>query len=171
MVNSRRLKFNIADVIGGKVDKKFLQKVGERTLEFIGYNREIEIELAFVGEREMRNLNKKWRRKDKPTDVLSFSDIDIPRGHLAKNLGLFKNKNHQRKKTALKPNKLILMQIVICLPYAKKQAKKLKLTLKQELAMLLSHGILHILGYDHERSKKEADIMEEMQEIMMEKFE
>ncbi|OGD38260.1 rRNA maturation RNase YbeY [Candidatus Azambacteria bacterium RIFCSPLOWO2_01_FULL_37_9] len=58
---------------------------------------------------------------------------------------------------------------MICLPYAEKQAKKLKLTLKQELAMLLSHGILHILGYDHERSKKEAKIMDELQNIMTEK--
>lgn len=168
MVNSRRLKLNIANVIGGKVDKKFLQKVGERTLEFIGYNREIEIELDFIGEREMWNLNKKWRGKNNPTDVLSFSDIDIPQGRLAKNCGLLKNKNHQRQKTVLWLNNLA--QIIICLPYARKQAKKLKLTLKQELATLLSHGILHILGYDHERSKKEAKIMDEMQDKIIDKF-
>lgn len=155
-------------MIGGKVDKKFLQKVGERTQEFIGYNRGIEIELDFVGEREMRNLNKKWRGKNNPTDVLSFSDIDIPQGRLAKNICLLKNKNHQRQKTVLWPNNL--MQIIICLPYARKQAKKLKLTPKQELAMLLSHGILHILGYDHERSEEEKKVMWETQNKILSEF-
>lgn len=188
MKNVYKLKLNISDLAKGfKVDKKIFKKVAKETLALIGFavGRGFEINLAFIGESEMKKLNRCFLGKNKTTDVLSFSEIVIPQGKLARKLKL---ENVLKKRKLIKKISELSMgithnlggekfflfdnnnQIVICLPYAEKQAKKLKLTLKQELAMLLSHGILHILGYDHERSKKEAKIMDELQNIMTEKF-
>lgn len=58
-------------------------------------------------------------------------------------------------------------QIIICLPYSKKEARKQNLTFNQELAMLFCHGILHILGHDHEHSKKEEAAMWEIQDKIL----
>lgn len=86
-----------------------------------------QISIALVSPQEIREMNRVYRRKDKVTDVLSF------------------NMDGQE----------ILGEIIICLPQAKKQAKEKKGTIKAELQLLTVHGILHLLGYDHEKNKKE----------------
>lgn len=175
-MESKNLKLNIVNLTGDfNIDKKFLQKVVKETLALIGFaiGKGLEIEFAFVGEGEMKKINKKWRGKNKPTDVLSFSDIMVPQGKLAKDFNLQKSKKgvkitkKESKNTAKKDN---LPQIIICPSYAKKQAKKLKYSQKQELAMLIAHGILHVLGYDHERSKKEEDAMWFVQDKILKEF-
>jgi len=85
------------------------------------------ISLALVSKKEIKKLNKLYRNKDYVTDVLSFS-LDT---------------------------KEILGEVVICLDQAKKQAKEKKKSLKSELKLLTIHGILHLLGYNHEVSLKE----------------
>lgn len=91
----------------------------------------------FTGDAEIRKLNKQYRRKDKATDVLSFSAIEgLPAEEFETNLG----------------------ELVISLDTAKKQAKKYKCSLSEEIARLIIHGILHLFGHDHEkvaRSKAE----------------
>lgn len=118
------------------VDKKFFTGIAKKVLK--GENREREnISIAFVRPWQIRKLNKKYRRKDKPTDVLSFEKI--PGFH----------DEHS--------------EIVICPEVVKSNTKKSQLALKKELAIVLIHGILHVLGYDHEISRKEAKIMEKRQ--------
>jgi len=85
-----------------------------------------EISLAFVGERAIRTLNRKFRKKDKPTDVLSFS------------LG---------EKGA--DGKFYLGDIVIAVPVAFRQSRAKGHGLDRELRLLAIHGFLHLLGYDH----------------------
>jgi len=85
-----------------------------------------EITLAFVGERAIRTLNRKFRKKDKPTDVLSFS------------LG---------EKGA--DGKFYLGDIVIAVPVAFRQSRAKGHGLDRELRLLAIHGFLHLLGYDH----------------------
>ncbi len=80
-----------------------------------------ELSIALIDDKKMRALNKKYRRKDKTTDVLSFT---INEGG-------------------------ILGDIYISLPTAKKQAKVYNVPLKDELARLAVHGTLHALGYTH----------------------
>lgn len=188
MENVHKLELNISNLAKGfRVDKKFFKKVAKETLALIGFAalRGLEINLAFIGESEMKKLNCRFLGKNKATDVLSFSEIVIPQGKLARKLKLedILKKRKLMKKISepsmgiinnLGGKKRFLFdnnnQIVICLPYARKQSKKLKLTLKQELAMLLSHGILHILGYNHERSREEEKIMWEVQDKILKKF-
>ena len=100
----------------------------------------LELSLALVGNREIRQLNAAYRKKDEPTDVLSFPAGD----HLA-------------------GGAKILGDVVISVEQADKQAARAKRSREEELEILLIHGILHLLGYDHERSAKEARIMREME--------
>ncbi|MDD4062299.1 MAG: rRNA maturation RNase YbeY [Candidatus Pacebacteria bacterium] len=79
-----------------------------------------EISVAFLGEDEIRNINKEYRNKDKATDVLSF---------------LLDKDN-------------MIGEIIIC-----------PTKVKGELSEVLIHGSLHLLGYDHEKSKKERELM------------
>lgn len=86
-----------------------------------------EVGVVFVSNREMTKLNTVHRNKKKTTDVLSFADG----AH-----GL-------------------LGDIVISVAQAERQAKEAKKPLRNELALLLVHGVLHLLGYDHETLKDE----------------
>lgn len=85
-----------------------------------------------VGSAEMRRLNRTYRKKDYPTDVLSFVSPEPFRslGHLG--------------------------ELVIALPVLKKQARELKHSAEIELQVLLAHGLLHLLGFDHEKGPKKA---------------
>lgn len=171
------MKINIANLTKSRILRAdFFNKVAAETLKFVDFDflAGNEINLVFVSEKRIKELNKIWRGREKATDVLSFSAIDMPQGGLARKLKL----ENALKKSASTPkpvfkNKNLFdneNQIIICLSYAKKQAKELKISLKQNLARLFSHGILHILGYDHERSMEENEIMDDLQVVMMKKF-
>jgi probable rRNA maturation factor len=88
--------------------------------------RDPEVTLSFVGEQAIRTLNRKWMKKDRPTDVLSF-----PLGDKAPD------------------GKYYLGDIVIAVPVAVRQARAKGHGLDRELRLLAVHGFLHLLGYDH----------------------
>lgn len=93
-----------------------------------------------VNNREIRRLNARYRKKDRPTDVLAFQTNGLP--------GV---------------GDRILGDVVISVEQAKKQAKERGRAPEDELETLLIHGILHLLGYDHERSEREAKIMRRLE--------
>lgn len=93
--------------------------------------------IRFVDENEMRLLNQEWRGKDSPTDVLSFpSGIVDPEGR--KHIG----------------------DIALCHALARRQARRRGHGAFRELALLSLHGLLHLLGYDHEKDEGEMDALE-----------
>jgi probable rRNA maturation factor len=94
-----------------------------------------ELSVLFVGDRAMRTLNRRYRGKDKTTDVLSFS-------------------LREGKFSHVQPD--VLGDIVIAVPTAARHAAKTGHTLSREIEVLLVHGLLHLLGYDHERNGNEA---------------
>jgi probable rRNA maturation factor len=96
-----------------------------------------EISLVICGEQKIKEINKKYRHKNKVTDVLSFEKLN---------------------------------EIFICLPQAKKQAKRQKRSLNYELTRLLVHGIVHLKGYDHELGEKEAAEMFNFENKILEKL-
>lgn len=101
-----------------KVDTRFLKRLAKKVLE--GENRkELDLSIALVGQAKIRELNKQYRKKDKPTDVLSFS---------------YGNSG----------------EVVVCPEVVSQNAKKYQFIFKKELARVLIHGILHILGYNHQ---------------------
>ena len=92
-----------------------------------------------MGDKAMRSLNRKYRGKDRTTDVLSF-----PR--------------REGRFSTIQPH--VLGDIVISLPTAARQAKAAGDPCAVEIDRLLVHGYLHLLGYDHEKSRAEAGRME-----------
>ncbi len=93
--------------------------------------KQAELSLAFVTDQTIHELNRQYRRKDRPTDVLSFPLAD------------------ERCPT-------LLGDVVISVDTARRQARQRKRAFADELRALLIHGILHLLGYDHEVSDSEA---------------
>jgi rRNA maturation RNase YbeY len=96
---------------------------------------ESELSVLFIGDRAMRTLNLRYRGRDETTDVLSFSMRE----------GRF---------PFIRPE--MLGDIVISLPVAVRQARREGHTIVNEIDRLLVHGLAHLLGYDHERSPREA---------------
>ncbi|MDP1538710.1 MAG: rRNA maturation RNase YbeY [bacterium] len=128
----------INNLTANQVDKEFLREVAKKVL--ISENKErLELSIVLVGQARIRELNKKYRKINKPTDVLSFN---------YDNTG----------------------EIVICPSQIKENAKEYKSTYEKELAKVLIHGALHLLGYDHEKGEKEARKMEEKQKYYLKKF-
>ena len=96
---------------------------------------EADVGLTFVGDRGIRSLNRRYRKKDRPTDVLAF-----PLAHARPLRG---------DGRSLPP--ALLGDVVISVPTARRQARERGHGLRREIAWLLIHGILHLLGYDHMR--------------------
>jgi probable rRNA maturation factor len=94
--------------------------------------------LLFTDFDTIKKLNNRYRKKNKITDVLSFSQIEGE---------LFNDSD-------------FLGDIVICIPQAKKQAKELNHSFNSEINFLVLHGILHLAGYDHESDEGKMNIIE-----------
>ena len=107
----------------------FFKKVAKKVLDG-EKKRKLEISIAIVGEKKIKELNKKYRKKNQATDVLSFFYGDSG-------------------------------EVVLCLQQIRKNAKKYKSTFKKESARVLIHGILHLLGEDNEKTKRESKRVEE----------
>ncbi len=114
-----------------------LIQLAEHVLKAAGES-ESELSLDLVGDVRIRRLNREYRRQDRITDVLAFPTREavLPGG--------------------LSPASGMLGDVVICLPTAVRQARESARSIDDELAMLLVHGVLHLCGYDHERSAREA---------------
>ena len=94
-----------------------------------------EISILFMEDADIRQLNKEFRNVDNATDVLSFPQ--------------------NSEEDPFIPEKIVLGDIAISLDKAKRQAKEHSLAFNEEIILLLIHGILHLLGYDHEISEQE----------------
>ncbi|NLW74186.1 MAG: rRNA maturation RNase YbeY [Clostridiales bacterium] len=116
--------------------RHLMRQTVEAALLTEGVGRDTEVSITFADDAWMRALNKKYRDIDKATDVLSFPLEDKP----------------------LNPDEpLVLGDIVISLERARRQAEEYGHSYEREVAFLCAHGMLHLLGYDHERSE-EADL-------------
>lgn len=113
--------------------KAFERLLGELAARY--RQKDPEVSLSFVGERAIRTLNRKFMKKDKPTDVLSF-----PLGEKAAD------------------GKYYLGDIVIAVPVAARQARQKRSSLDRELRLLAIHGFLHLLGYDHFAGIEEEEV-------------
>lgn len=100
----------------------------------------IDLSVVFLGKEKIKKLNREYRKKNRPTDVLSFL-YDEREG-----------------------------EIVICPEEVRRNAKKYGTAFNKELAHVLIHGLLHLLGYDHEKTRKEAQIMEKKEKYYLEKI-
>ncbi|HEY1727792.1 MAG TPA: rRNA maturation RNase YbeY [Candidatus Baltobacteraceae bacterium] len=112
-----------------------LRRTAQRLLDAIGYP-DAQLSITLVGDAAIRKLNREYRHKDRPTDVLSF-----PLGDGA--------------------GQPLLGDVVISVATAKRQAAEYDATLQRELERLLIHGILHLLGHDHHRRNERLQMERE----------
>ena len=121
-----------------KVDtRKIKQQIG-KVMSSLDCN-EHEISILFVGDQGIRDLNRQFRGTDRSTDVLSFPQL------LDGELEL--------------PGAPVLGDVAVSLETASHQSEDHGLSLGEELTLLLIHGILHLLSYDHEISDREEERM------------
>ncbi len=133
----------INNQIGCTLSEKYFEKVVSDTLKkgAVKNKGKLNISLAIVSEKEIRKINRIYRKIDKVTDVISFSDF-YPKK---------KNKTNE-----------FFCELIICYPYIKKSAKEDKIKITKEMAYVISHGVLHIIGFKH--SKKMYQIQDEIAE-------
>lgn len=105
-----------------------------------------ELSVSLVSDKEIQSLNRQWRRKDKPTDVLSFPAGELPPGV---------------------PGPRPLGDVVISMDTAQRVAREDGRKVEAEVARYLAHGILHLLGYDHERGPSDAKKMARLEEKLL----
>jgi probable rRNA maturation factor len=124
---------------GKKFSTRKLKTLATKILQLVEEG-DSELSVALIGNAEMRKLNARFRNKDYPTDVLSFPTEDHWPGtpHL-------------------------VGDVIISVDKARQQAKERRRSLDEEMTTLLIHGVLHLLGYDHERSAKDARIMNRLE--------
>ena len=138
--------YTINNVYGYDKEYKYLDKVLNRTLKKENVNDAI-FSIIFVDEETIKNINKNYRGLDSVTDVISFAfeDNEIINNYETRVLG----------------------DIYICIPRMIEQAKTYGHSEKRELSFLTVHGLLHLLGYDHTKSKEEEKVMFSLQEEIL----
>ncbi|WP_282929313.1 rRNA maturation RNase YbeY [Anaerococcus sp. Marseille-Q7828] len=127
-----------------EMDEK-LESVIKTVLETEGLSLAYEVSITFVDKDEIHQLNKEFRKVDRPTDVLSFPmDTDFMVEGVDAMLG----------------------DIVICMDVAKEQARDLGHSLDREIMYLTCHSTLHLLGYDHMNDDEKREMRAREKEVM-----
>src|SRR6185295_3963076 len=103
-----------------------------------------EVQVAFISDAEMRALNRRFRRIDKTTDVLSFGEAIPPRDRGARAV----SRIEQRR--AENGGRFDVGDVLISAEQAAKQARRRRKPVVEEVAFLAAHGVLHLLGYEDE---------------------
>lgn len=128
-----------------------IKKTIETTLRHVGFSKVCEIGIACVDVAESHQLNLQYRQKDKPTNVLSFPS-ELPEQVLAL--------------LEAEP----LGDLVICIPVVLQEATEQQKTPIHHFSHLLVHGVLHLLGFDHETSETDAEEMEALEIAILKKL-
>ena len=123
-----KTSIEIANLTKKRIDSDFVKKIVRKAVKMSDEKLDcFDISIVFVGEAESRKINRKYRRKNKSTDVLSF------------NLDSGYNK----------AGKSLEGELVLCSNVIAKNARDNKVDFSRELAFVLAHGVLHILGWRH----------------------
>ena len=127
--------FDIFNEIDYKEDYSYLDDVINHTFEVLNITN-ANMSVILIDDEKMHELNKTYRGVDRTTDVLSFAlednnSIELP----IRELG----------------------EVYVSIPKMKEQAREFNHSEKRELAFLVCHGLLHLLGYDHTKSKEEEE--------------
>ncbi len=117
-----------------KIDTVNLKALAQKMLESIKYN-DFDLGILLTTNRAIRKYNKQYRKKDKPTDILSFGYHQLKPGEHIK---------------VEEPEDKNIGDLILSLEYIKKDAPRWNQTFDERIPILIAHGIAHLLGYDHE---------------------
>ena len=150
-----QIDIHIEEKFRGVVDQGWARKIAQAVLKAEKVAPPCEVSLVFTDSETVRKLNRDYRGVDEPTDVLAFYMLP---------------QKEADSSFALPPDGVTrLGEVLISYPKAVEQAKEQGHSPARELALLIIHGILHLLGYDHEEPKEEARMRTREKELL-EKF-
>ncbi len=132
---------------------KLFNKLLDLTAVREGVENGSEVSVTFVTNDKIQEINREYRGKDLPTDVISFAMEELGEGEI-----VLKGADIPR----------ILGDIIISVPKAKEQANDYGHSYLRELGFLAVHGFLHLLGYDHETEEQEKEMFTKQREILNE---
>lgn len=146
------MKIFLADEQNEPVETGTLVAMAERVLEAEGLPDESEVAIVLVGEDEMSGYNERFMNRSGATDVLAFPVDQLKPGELPT--------------AVVNGQPLTLGDIFVCPAVVQRQAQELGIDLGTELALIITHGLLHLLGYDHDdpvdaekMSKREQELL------------
>ncbi|MFA6381772.1 MAG: rRNA maturation RNase YbeY [Candidatus Buchananbacteria bacterium] len=137
------INFLVNQKIGKGIKNCFWRQWFKKIEKSLKIKKRLELSVGLVGRSEMKKLNLIYRKINKVTDVLSFGEKD------------------SRDKFNFGDDSY-LGEIIICLPQAQIQARQAGQALEKELQLLVTHGFLHLLGYNHEKPK-ESEVMRQLE--------
>ena len=162
---ARRVPIQVLPGCRGRVPVGELRRVARYVLDSEGVAQEVEVDIVLADGYTVQNLNRLYRGKDEPADVLSFATSD----ERAEPVG-----EAFRPPTAAATPAFIdapdetpsLGEIVVCLPVAEAQAANAGRPVAGEVAHLIVHGLLHLLGHDHEEARESAAMQAREDELL-----
>lgn len=134
-------------------EEKLIKEVVSRVLEEEKVLPEVDVYITLTNNEEIHKINKEYRDVDRPTDVLSFPMYE--RDGIA---GLKNDTDDEIEK--------ILGDIIVSIEKVREQAKEYGHSFERELAYLVTHGMLHLLGYDHMIEEEKAVMRKREEEIL-----
>ncbi len=142
------MSVEVANESGHEVDEQALVAVARHVLDRMGVSPLAELSLLLVDVEHMTDLHVRWMDEPGPTDVMAFpmDELDL-RGSRGAMPG-----------PVASAGPLLLGDVVLCPEIAEKQAKEAGHATADELALLTTHGVLHLLGFDHAEPEEHAEM-------------
>lgn len=136
----------------------WLQSIAEQALVAQDAGSGLELGLVITGQERVQQLNRSYLGKDEPTDVLSFSMLPEP---------LASGESEASAPFVAPPDGVVhLGEVIVSYPQAQIQAGQHRHSVKREIAVLIIHGVLHLLGYDHDKPEPERRMKAREKEIL-----
>ena len=146
------IEISIEEKFQGLVDEDWAKRIAQTVLRGEGVASPYEVSLVFTDSETVRQLNRDYRGVDEPTDVLAFYMLP---------------QKETDDSFALPPDGVTrLGEAIISYPQAVEQAREQGHSTERELTLLIIHGILHLLGYDHEEAEEEAEMRTREKELL-----
>lgn len=145
------INVSIGEKFAGCPKLSWLRNIVRKVLVAQGVDTKAELSLVITGQERIHELNKAYLRKDRPTDVLSFPMLTEPAGTAF---------------VTAPDGKKHLGEIIISYPQAVIQAEAHGHSVELEITTLIIHGVLHLLGYDHEKAAAGKEMRAREAEIM-----
>ncbi len=148
----------IEEGIEGYLEVSWLQSIAEQVLVAQDADSRVELGLVITDRERVQQLNRSYLGRDEPTDVLAFSMLPEP---------LATGESKAFSPFVQPPDGVLhLGEVIISYPQAVIQAEEHRHSVKREIAILIIHGVLHLLGYEHDKPELEREMRAREAEIL-----
>ena len=161
----RNIEIYIPRIYGSQISTRNIEQAALLVLDIVIPDISCQLSISLCSSVAIRKVNLEYRGEDRATDVLSFSS-EFPGEWQGMEL---QKENTKIEQFLLPPNQLpTIGEILICFSEAKRGAKKSGSTILEEISLLVIHGILHILGYDHGNTLDKARMWKIQEHALLE---